>query len=159
PEVDALLDEEPAPGDVVEETEEAATGVTSLTLANGVRVHVRPMSERKGEVRVRVTLAGGELLETRATRSLSEAAALAFDTPATDRVAPATIRSHLAGRSVTLSGSASDGDAITGELFSEATDLEKGMRLLYLVLSRGRIPAAALEAWRDCSLAWAAEVA
>jgi len=158
-EVDALLDEEPAPGEIVEQADDPATGVTSLTLANGVRVHLRPMDERKGEVRVQVTLAGGELLETRATRGLSEAAALAFDTPATERLPPATIRAHLAGRSLSLSGSAADGDAITGELVAGASDLEKGMRLLYLVLSRGRIPAAALGAWRDRSLAWAAEVA
>jgi zinc protease len=159
PEVDALLDEDPVPGEVIEESDDAASGVTSLTLANGVRVHLRPMSERKDEVRVQVTLAGGELLETRATRGLSGAAALAFDTPATDRLPPATIRSHLAGRSIQLDGSAADGDAITGELVAEAADLEKGMRLLYLVLSRGRIPAAALEAWRDRSFAWASEVA
>jgi zinc protease len=154
---DALLDEEPQPGEVVEETDDPPSGVTSLTLGNGVRVHLRPMDDRKGEVRVQITMAGGELLEGAGTRGLSEAAALAFETPATERLTPAAIRSHLAGREIELSGCACDGDAITAELRAAPADLEKGMRLLHLVLTRGRITAAALQVWKDRALEAAQE--
>jgi zinc protease len=150
-----LLDDDPEPGDVSEQSEDAQSQTTSITLSNGVRVHVRPMTERRDEVRVQVTLAGGELLETAATRGLSEAAALAFETPTTDRLSGPAIRAALVGHDVALSGCACDGDAITAELVTGRADLETGMRLLHLVLTRGRITKAALDDWKARDLAWA----
>jgi zinc protease len=157
--IDALLTNEPRPGEIVASEVDETTGVTSVTLGNGVRVHVRSMHEREDEVRVQVTLAGGELYETSATRGLTEAAALAFDSPATETLSAAAIRSHLAGRDVDLSGCACDGDALTAELITGRADLEKGMRLLHLVLSGGRITPAALQSWKDRELEWAARTA
>ncbi len=51
-----------------------AAGVFSLWLNNGIRVHIRPMPG-SGRVCVAATVVGGEVLETRATRGLSQAAA------------------------------------------------------------------------------------
>jgi zinc protease len=157
--IDALLAAEPRPGEIIASEVDEASGVTSVTLGNGVRVHVRSMHEREDEVRVQVTLAGGELYETSATRGLTEAAALAFDSPATERLSAGAIRSHLAGRDIDLSGCACDGDALTAELITGRADLEKGMRLLHLVLTSGRITAAALQSWKDRELEWAARTA
>ena len=54
-----LLAALPRGGTVVESVPHAASGVTSLWLDNGVRVHHRRMDQRKGEASIAITLAGG----------------------------------------------------------------------------------------------------
>jgi zinc protease len=69
-----LLAALPRGGTVVESVPHAASGVTSLWLDNGVRVHHRRMDQRKGEASIAITLAGGPIQETPANRGITEAA-------------------------------------------------------------------------------------
>ncbi|HSE95687.1 MAG TPA: pitrilysin family protein, partial [Methylomirabilota bacterium] len=62
----ALLAAPPPGGQVVEGIEHAASGVYSAWLDNGVRVHYRAMDQRRNDVRVTITLAGGRIEETAA---------------------------------------------------------------------------------------------
>lgn len=68
-----LVRELPTPGEVVEMSQDPATGVWSGWLDNGVRFHVRQMAGRQpGGVEFCLTIAGSELLEDATTRGLSE---------------------------------------------------------------------------------------
>jgi zinc protease len=144
-----LLAAEPTPGAVIAEETQAATGVSSLRLANGVRVHLRPMSDKKDQIAVQVTLAGGARLETAATRGLSEVAALALSHPSTARWRPAAIRAYAGERNIDVWGCACDGDGLTLGLTADAGEADDGLRLVHLVLTEGRIDPAALAVWKD----------
>src|SRR5256886_2484794 len=78
-----LLAARPREGVVVESVPHAASGVTSMWLDNGVRVHHRPMDQRKNEASIAITLAGGQIQETAANRGITEAALRAWERPAT----------------------------------------------------------------------------
>src|SRR5205823_1330822 len=56
-----LLPVLPKGGAIVESRQHAASGVTSLWLDNGVRVHHRRMDQRKNEAAIAITLAGGPI--------------------------------------------------------------------------------------------------
>jgi zinc protease len=147
--IQKLLEAEPEPGTVASEREQPAAGVVSLTLSNGVRVHLRPMAGQKDRVALQITLAGGELLEDAATRGLSQVAALAFARPTTARLSAADIREYLGERNVDVWGCACDGDGLTLGVTTDANDIDEGMRLAHLVLTEGRIDPARLAVWKD----------
>src|SRR4030095_6432208 len=92
----ALLATLPRPGTVVETTTHAATGITSMWLDNGVRVHHRRMDQRKDEATIVITLAGGVIQETAANRGITEAALRAWERPATSTLSSPHIRALLA---------------------------------------------------------------
>src|SRR5262249_41606684 len=56
-----LMESRPGPARILEQAEHPASGVTSAWLDNGVRVHHRFVAQRRNEVTVRITVAGGEI--------------------------------------------------------------------------------------------------
>jgi zinc protease len=143
-----LLEAPPPPGRVVERAEHAASGVRSVWLDNGVRVHHRFVDQRRNEVRVQITLAGGEIEETAATRGLTRAAALAWQRPATSTLTSTQVRELMTGRRVQVSGGV-EADALTLTVSGDPAELEHGLQLAYRLLTDPLIEAATLARWRE----------
>ena len=144
----SLLERVPAGGTVVEGAEHPASGVFSGWLDNGVRVHHRFMSERKNEVTIVITLAGGEIQETAQNRGITEAAALAWSRPATSKLTSVQVRDLMIGKKVRVSGQ-TDNDTMTLAVSGDPADLEVGLQLAYLLLTDPVIELAALQQWKE----------
>jgi zinc protease len=143
-----LLDAAPRPGRVVEQGEHAASGVRSVWLDNGVRVHHRFVDQRRNEARVRITLAGGEIEETAATRGLTRAAARAWERPATSTLTSTQVRELMTGRRVRVT-SAVAADSLTLEVSGDPAELEHGLQLAYRLLTDPVVETAALAQWQQ----------
>jgi zinc protease len=143
-----LLATLPAGGAVVETRTHAASGVTSMWLDNGVRVHHRFMDQRKNEASILITLAGGPIEEAAADRGISEAALRAWDRPATSTLSSTAIRDLMTGAKVRVRAGLT-GDTLTLTVSGDPAELERGMQLAYLLLTDPLIEPAALEQWRD----------
>ncbi|HEY8555133.1 MAG TPA: pitrilysin family protein [Burkholderiales bacterium] len=142
-----LLAVDPKPGSTVGHTLNGELGVLSVSFANGVRLHVRPMRYKKEHVSVRITLAGGRINETPENVGITEAAALPFETPATDRLSSIDIRRIMKTRQVRVHGRDTP-SALELNIEGRLRDLEDGFRLAHLLLTRARIEPAAFERWR-----------
>lgn len=152
----ALLAELPRPGTIVERQTEPATQVTSLWLGNGVRAHHRHMTQRRGQILLVATLAGGTIEEQAGTRGLTEAAAQAWARPASGRLSSTGIRDVLVGRRVAIAPKVGE-DAVTLTLRTTPADLETAFQLLHLLLTDPVVEAVALEQWRQEALRDAAD--
>jgi zinc protease len=144
----ALLAGLPRAGTVVETVTHAASGVTSMWLDNGVRVHHRPMDQRRNEAGIVITLAGGVIQETAANRGITEAALRAWERPATSTLSSIDIRDLMTGAKVRV-GAGMGGDTVTLTVAGDAAELERGMQLAYLLLTKPVIEAAAFAQWKD----------
>jgi zinc protease len=146
---EGLLEKDPQPGTVAQRSEDKDLGIVSATLGNGVRVHVREMDYQKGVVLARVTLVGGTIEETAATKGFSTVAALGL-TPgqaATARHSATDLTNLLTGKQISLGASA--GDAyLTLSLRASPDEIEEAFRLLHLMLTQGRVDKTALERWQ-----------
>jgi zinc protease len=144
----ALLTSLPAGGSVVDTATHAASGVTSMWLDNGVRVHHRFMDQRRNEASVTITLAGGAIEETAANRGITEAALRAWERPATHTLSSTAIRDLMTGAKVRTRAGIT-GDALSLTVAGDPAELERGMQLAYLLLTDPYIEPAALEQWKD----------
>ena len=143
-----LLATLPQGGAVVEALTHAASGVTSMWLDNGVRVHHRFMDQRKNEASILITLAGGTIEEAAADRGITEAGLRAWDRPATSTLSSTAIRDLMTGAKVRVRAGVT-GDTVTLSVSGDPAELERGMQLAYLLLTDPFIEPAALEQWRD----------
>ena len=153
-----LMEELPQPGKAVELTENAPTHVWSGWLSNNARVHYRYMDARKDEVSIRISLLGGELHETDATRGLTQAAMVAWSRPATQHLSSTDVQSLMIGKNVSVRGGGGMGrgrrggrgggggntDSITLSVSGSPEDLETGMQLAYLLLTEPKVESATL---------------
>src|SRR5206468_6336947 len=146
-----LLAARPREGVVVESVPHAASGVTSMWLDNGVRVHHRPMDQRKNEASIAITLAGGQIQETAANRGITEAALRAWERPATSTLSSTQIRDLMTGAKVRVRSGMS-GDTVTLTVFGDPAELERGLQLAYLLLTDPVIEPAALDQWTDAEV-------
>ena len=146
-----LLAAVPRGGVVAESLPHTASGVTSMWLDNGVRVHHRHMDQRKNEASIAITLAAGPIQETAADRGITEAALRAWDRPATSRLSSTQIRDLMTGAKVRVRGGAT-GDTVTLTVSGDAAELERGLQLAYLLLTDPLIEPPALEQWRDAEV-------
>jgi zinc protease len=144
----SLLASLPQGGKVVESLEHTPSGVWSAWLDNGVRVHHRFMGERKNQASVVITLAGGQIQETAATRGITDAAALAWSRPATGKLSSVQIRDLMTGTKARVGGR-TDPDALTLTVSADPADLEIGLQLAHLLLTDPVIEPAALEQWSE----------
>ena len=142
-----LLASDPQPGRTLERNLNPELDVLSATLANGVRVHVRPMPQKKDRVYVRITLAGGRLNETPENIGITEVAALPLETPATRKLSSADIRRIMSTRQVVVAGRDTAG-ALELDVRGHRDDLDDGLRLAHLLLTEAHIEPAAFEQWR-----------
>src|SRR5882724_11645926 len=143
-----LLAALPRQGVVVESVPHDASGVTSMWLDNGVRVHHRQMDQRKHEASITITLAGGQIEETAANRGITEAALRAWERPATSTLSSTQIRDLMTGAKVRVRSGMS-GDTLTLAVSGDPGELERGLQLAYLLLTDPVIEEAALEQWKE----------
>lgn len=144
----SLLASAPKAGAVVESVAHAGSAVTSARLDNGVKVHHRFMDQRKNEATVAISLAGGVIQEDGTNRGITDAAAQAWDRPATTKLSSPQIESLMTGKKVRVSGDVG-ADALTLTVSGNPTDLEAGLQLAYLLLTDPLLEPAALEQWKE----------
>lgn len=144
----ALIETPPRGGKIVSRDTDDVSAVTSIWLDNGVRAHHRTMEQRKGEIVVEITLAGGTIQETAATRGLTEAAAQALTEPATKRLTTTDVRELLTGARVTVNAEVGD-DAVTVTVRTSPRDFETALQLTYLLLTDPVLEPAVLARWRE----------
>jgi len=146
-----LMESRPGPARILEQAEHPASGVTSAWLDNGVRVHHRFVAQRRNEVTVRITVAGGEIEETAATRGITQAATVAWRRPATSTLTSTQIRELMTGRRIRVDGRA-EGDAITLFVRGDPAELEHGLQLAHRLLTDPVVEAAAFSQWQDAEM-------
>lgn len=154
-----LMAKLPTPGEVKEQTDHAASKVWSGWLSNNTRVHYRFMDERKNQVTVHISLAGGDLLETPETKGITGAAQLAWGRSATQHLTSADIREIMSDKKVNVGGGGGGfgggrggggrrgggggpgggGDTLALAINGSPEDLETGFQLAYLLLTEPKI--------------------
>lgn len=144
----ALMDTPPAPGRVEESSEHETSRVWSAWLSNGVRLHHRFMDYRKDQVTVTISLAAGNIQETGENRGIADAAAVAWQRPATSTLSSNDIRDLLTGRKVSVSGRPGM-DTMGVSVSGSPADLETGLQLAHLLLTDPVIEQAAFDQWKD----------
>ncbi|MFI4917577.1 MAG: M16 family metallopeptidase [Phycisphaerales bacterium JB060] len=144
---DSLLEQEPTPGRIAQKTVHEETGVTSLWLDNGVRVHIKRMTERQGQILGSIHVFGGLVHEGPQTRGLTDAAATALARPAGGGLSSTQIDDLTTGWKASARGG-SDSDGLTIGLRASPGELDKAMRLAHLLLTDPTVEEAAIEQWR-----------
>lgn len=147
----ALLAAAPPAGRIVERQADAPSAVASVWLDNGVRAHHRFMDQRKGEVVIAVTLAGGTIEEDAATRGSTAAGSQAWVQPATSTLASTDVRDLLVGKRVDV-GPEVDDDSVTLTVRTTPGDLETAFQLVYLLLTDPVVEPVALARWKEAQL-------
>lgn len=123
------------------------SGVTSLWLASGVRVHHRRIDREPGRVVVTIALCGGKLLEDQASRGISEIAAGVLDD--WDTAAPAAARAnHMEGRDVRIDAAAGQ-DATTLRISGARWEIEPALAVVRDLLGAPLITAQNVDAARE----------
>ena len=143
-----LMAELPEPGEYVSLSEHEATGVATAWLDNHVCVHHREMDIQKDQATVTISLAGGEILEDASNRGVSEAAALAWNRPATHSLSSTNIRDLMTGAKVRVGGGAST-DTMFLSVSGSPDELEQGLKLAHLLLTEPNVEQAAFDQWRQ----------
>lgn len=143
-----LLEAEPTPATVVSQEEDAETKILTATLSNGVKVRLRSMDFKKDEVYCSINIFGGKLAESNQTRGLGDAAGLIGSQPATAKLSSTTIREMMTGKSINVSGGAGD-DSLALSVTGAPKDLEEGLRLMYLMVTQGKLEESALKNWKE----------
>lgn len=144
---DRLLRTEPKAGQVVERTDHEATGVTSLWLSNGVRVHIKPMRERQGQVLGSIHVYGGLVHEDMHTRGLTDAASTALARPAGGGLSSTQIEELTTGWKASVRGG-SDADGLTLGMTASPSELDNALKLAHVLLTAPMVEPAAIEQWR-----------
>jgi zinc protease len=153
---DKLLPATPAGAAVVDGAAHAATLVWSGWLDNGVRVHHRQVEQPKGRATITITLAGGEIEEGVTNRGVTEAAASAWDRPATSKLSSTEVRTIMTGRKVTVQTDMGP-DTVALSVAGDPAALERGLELAFLLLTDPLVESAGFEQWRQNKLAEVAE--
>ncbi|MDP1662265.1 MAG: insulinase family protein, partial [Phycisphaerales bacterium] len=149
--ITSLLASDPVPGRAVETATHAASGVTGFWLPSGVRVNHKFIDNEKDAMSLSIALANGAINETAANRGVSDAAALAFNSPASGAHSSTQLREFMTGRKVRVGGGASD-DTFTLTISGSPADLETGLQMAHLLLTDPKVDPAALERWKKNEL-------
>lgn len=142
-----LLQEMPKAGQVVERTTHDEAGVTSVWLSNGVRLHVKRMTERQGEILGSIHVFGGLVNEDENTRGLTDAATTALARPAGGGLTSTQIDDLTTGWKASVRGG-SDADGLTIGLSASPDELERAMQLVHLLLTDPTVEESAIEQWQ-----------
>ncbi len=142
-----LLDQTPTPGGIAEKAVHQDSGVTSLWLDNGVRVHIKRMTERQGEVLGSIHVFGGLVHETEDTRGLTDAATTALARAAGGGLSSTQIDDLTTGWKARVRGG-SDADSIFVNFSTTPGEIENALTLAHLLLTDPMVEDAAIEQWR-----------
>lgn len=121
------------PGTVVSDTVEPLLGIREIRFANGVRLNLKKTDLDKDQVLVRLSLDGGQMLDTRADPLATEMMSM-FNAGGTGRFSQDQLQTLLAGHAVGGALS-SQGDAFVASARTTPRDLTLEMQLLAAYVS------------------------
>lgn len=147
-ELPKLLAQEPVPGKIAQRRLDRELNVTSLVFDNGVRLHLRPMSEQKNQVEIEIRLAGGEIEETADNRGISLAASLALLYPTTSRLAPSDLERLISARSILPFGM-SRRDHFLLEVSTVPDELGEALRVAHALLTDAHVDERVFQKWQE----------
>ena len=132
-----VMTEKPVPGSIVEERQDAAVGLTYLTLSNGVKVVLKPADYNKDMVSMVGGRPGGAMLFPEADKNAMRWAAALAGAMGVSDFAPMDLKRILAGRTANAVATMTPySDMLTG--FSRTGDLETMLQLTYLTVTQPR---------------------
>ena len=149
PPIQRLLDRDPAPGTVAKRARSERLGITTLTLGNGIPVHVKRLETSK-RIHVHVTIYGGRIEEDDSSIGLTELCLVAFHPwgMATRRFSTFELSRWLAQRDIRLAPR-TEPTHIALAMDTSADALEDGLRLLHILLTEPRITPESFRRVRD----------
>ena len=147
-----LMATKPTPGKVTATTHDAATDATVWTLANGIRVVVKPTTFQNDEVRFTGWQSGGSSLLTDAEFDQARFGGLITSMGAGD-LDPVTLEKALAGKVASVQvGYGELSETASGS--ARPADLETMFQLLYLRMTAPRKDERAFAAWKQSQQEW-----
>ena len=134
-----LLDQDPEPRAVRSRTHDEALDITSWTLENGVRVHVKPLAT-PGRIELFVHLLGGRIEETAANRGITSLVARALESGlvCTPDCTQDELEDYLDVRGMGYEVEADD-DTVRLTIRTDPEHIEDALRLLWVVLRGARM--------------------
>lgn len=147
----SLLDKEPTPGTIREQSVHEASGAWTGVLSNNVTVHHRFMDYRKDQVMVSITLFGGDVDETAENRGITNAAGSSWANAATSTLSSTDVRDLMAGVKATVGGGLIDSGLVMA-VSGDPADIEKGFQLAHLLLTDPFIEPPSFEQWKTSNL-------
>ncbi|MGV7211157.1 M16 family metallopeptidase [Oxalobacteraceae bacterium A2-2] len=133
----SLIAELPAPGCIVGQSEDAALGLTTLVLSNGVRVVLKPTAFSKNLVQMEAVRPGGTMLFADADKTAARYASAVQYAMGIGQFSPLDLSRMLAGKNAfTRASMSSYADTLAGNSRSEA--IETMLQLNYLRVTSPR---------------------
>ncbi len=127
----ALMDSSPAPGTIANTTERAEFGVTEWTLSNGVKVVLKPTTNKADEVVFRAFSPGGTSLAPDADYIPASTASMVVSAGGVGKFSAIDLRNLLAGKVASASPSIGElEESVSGT--ASPKDLETLFQLIYL---------------------------
>lgn len=143
-----LLEATPQPGTISKQEEDLDLKILSVTMSNGVRVHLRQMDFKKNQVLVRITFGGGSISEAAGNHGITQVAALGFSQAASDKLSSIEIRDLITGKNISVKGGTGE-DTFNLAITGSPNDIEDGFQLAHLLLTQGKIEDSALKIWKQ----------
>jgi len=132
-----LLEPVPAPGRVVNTTERAALGITEWQLSNGVRVVLRPTTNKQDEILFRAVSSGGTSMASDQDYVPAETAAAVIERSGLGKLNESTLEKKLAGKTAFVRPEIGDtSEGLRGG--ASRGDLETMFQLVYLTFTQPR---------------------
>jgi len=132
-----LLEPVPAPGRVVNTTERAALGITEWQLSNGVRVVLRPTTNKQDEILFRAVSSGGTSMASDQDYVAAETAAAVIERSGLGKLNESTLEKKLAGKTAFVRPEIGDtSEGLRGG--ASRGDLETMFQLVYLTFTQPR---------------------
>jgi zinc protease len=126
-----LMDQPPAPGEVVDERRDERLGLTRLTLSNGVRVILKPTTFRNDQVLMSAARFGGQSLYDTADMFNARYADTIVAAMGLKDFSPLDMRKILAGKAAAVSaGLGNNTDVVAGS--AGASDVETMLQMVWL---------------------------
>ncbi len=147
----SLMETLPEPGTLVTGAVHLDTEIWTGSFSNNATVHHRFMDAKEDSITVVINLYGAALFETAENRGVTEAAVLALRQPATDELSSIDIRALMTGKKIRVGGDAA-ADSVAVRISGSPTDLEDGLKLAHLLLTRPKIEQSAFDQWKTVTL-------
>jgi zinc protease len=132
-----LLEPIPAPGRVASETKRDALGITEWVLSNGVRVVLKPTTNKQDEILFRAVSQGGTSLASDQDFVAAETAAAVIERSGLGKLNESTLEKKLAGKTAFVRPEIGDtSEGLRGG--ASRGDLETMFQLVYLTFTQPR---------------------
>jgi zinc protease len=143
-----LMAEPPQPAAIVAERSMAELGVTEITLANGVRVVMKPTDFREQEIVFSASSPGGSSLVSDADFPEADAAAYLVSQSGVGELSQTELQKLLAGRAVGVAPAIFElGEGFSG--YASTEDLETALQLVHLYATQPRLDPAFVEDFKQ----------